>query len=253
MKRYNITSSKPDISDGEIEAFRNFDELLATAKIQVDIQKGREGGSGFTVKGVIVAGIFLIALLMITWYFEQQSSDKKVEPSASVEDSVPAKDENIEVTSDVDVSQDETNEVVVKLNDEPAVVTKKAPQDISHEKKNEPVSPEKNAVTEVIDEYEYNEAVPLAGIDDLYNYFDTELQYPSEAVADSVNGVMLVSFIINTEGKPEQIEIIRSLGAPFDAEAVRVINNMPLWRPATVNGKPINSKINIPLTFHINR
>jgi hypothetical protein len=59
--------------------------------------------------------------------------------------------------------------------------------------------------------------------------------------------------VVNTDGKPENITIKQSLGEPFEKEARRLIENMPLWKPATLNGKPVSSQMSIPLTFQIQK
>jgi TonB family protein len=99
----------------------------------------------------------------------------------------------------------------------------------------------------------YQQAEPLDGYSSLYDYFSANLVYPSESVKDSVEGVQTVKFIINTDGKPENIEIINSLGPLFELEAKRVIESMPQWQPAMLNGKPVPSQISLPVTFRINK
>ena len=79
------------------------------------------------------------------------------------------------------------------------------------------------------------------------------LEYPSDGLNDSIQGVQTISFVINTAGKPEQIQVVNSLGEPFDRESRRLIENMPAWKPATLNGKPVESKISIPITFQIQK
>jgi TonB family protein len=85
----------------------------------------------------------------------------------------------------------------------------------------------------------------------LYAYFSKELIYPEEAVKDSIEGVLIVKFLINKEGKPEKIQTSGSLGILFDKEAIRLIEHMPLWKSATVNGNPITSRLSLPLTFQL--
>jgi TonB family protein len=111
---------------------------------------------------------------------------------------------------------------------------------------------QQNAQAE-IKEAGYMQAEPLLGYPDLYEYFNANLVYPPEALKDSIQGVQTVSFVINAEGKPEQIEVVKSLGEPFEKEVKRLIENMPEWKPATLNGKPVSSKISLPLTFQIQK
>jgi TonB family protein len=97
------------------------------------------------------------------------------------------------------------------------------------------------------------QAEPVNGYPELYAYFNRELKYPAEALKDSVQGVASVSFAIDQTGKSTDIRITNSLGEFFDQECKRVIESMPAWRAATVNGTPISTRMSIPLTFRINK
>jgi protein TonB len=95
----------------------------------------------------------------------------------------------------------------------------------------------------------YVEAAPAKGYPDLYAYFEKELTYPEEAMSNPVEGVVTVAFTITRKGKIENINIDNSLGELFDREAMRVITQMPDWKPASYNGKPVSSTVSLPLTF----
>src|SRR5690606_25878368 len=97
----------------------------------------------------------------------------------------------------------------------------------------------------------YIQAEPAGGYEMLYDYFNKNLNYPIEAVKDSVQGVITVSFVITNKGTTENIEFKKSLGEPFEHEALKLIREMPPWKPATLNGKPVSSRIVLPLTFSI--
>ena len=99
----------------------------------------------------------------------------------------------------------------------------------------------------------FTEAEPIDGYPALYAYFNRELKYPQELAKDSVEGTVTVSFIINENGKPAAIKIITSLGEVFDKESIRIIENMPAWKPATINGSATATRLSIPLTFQIKK
>ena len=99
----------------------------------------------------------------------------------------------------------------------------------------------------------YVQAEPTDGYPALYNYFSKNLRYPLSAVGDSVEGVVTVAFIIDLSGKAKQIVVENSLGTEFDKEVVRLMENMPLWKPASYGGKPVQSKISLPITFNLVR
>jgi len=100
---------------------------------------------------------------------------------------------------------------------------------------------------------QYIGAEPVEGFPALYAYFDRELKYPLQALSDSIQGVETVAFLIDKSGKPGKIEIQQSLGEVFDWEVIRLLQNMPPWKPATLNGEPVMSKQSVPFTFKITR
>ena len=97
----------------------------------------------------------------------------------------------------------------------------------------------------------FRKAEPVDGYPALYEYFRDALQYPELAKRDSVTGAVLVSFAINRSGEAEGIEVVKSLRADLDQEAIRLVEQMPRWKPALLNGKPITTRLALPLTFQL--
>jgi len=97
----------------------------------------------------------------------------------------------------------------------------------------------------------YEAAKPIDGFPKLYQYFADSVRYPEALRADQVTGTVKVKFIINLEGKPEDIKVRNSLHELLDQEAIRVVQHMPLWKPAKRNGRAIKSRLTIPITFQI--
>lgn len=114
----------------------------------------------------------------------------------------------------------------------------------------EPVSGE---TSDKVSQPFYVQAEPREGYPLLYGYFEESLVYPGQAVKDSVEGVVNVMFSINADGKAENITIENSLGPLFDEEVIRLLNNMPLWNPATYNRKVVKSKISLPIEFDLDK
>jgi TonB family protein len=118
----------------------------------------------------------------------------------------------------------------------------------AHELDKQPKTSKEIEVTQ-----DYVAAEPTFGYQHLYNYFDSELRYPEKYVNDSISGIVTATFLISKEGKADQLTIQNSLGDAFDEEVKRLIVGMPKWKPATLNRKPVTSKISIPFTFSITK
>jgi len=86
---------------------------------------------------------------------------------------------------------------------------------------------------------------------DLYEYLGYELKYPSAALANNVEGKVMISFVINKNGEISDIELVRKIGFGCDEEAVRVIKNMPKWTAGEQNKRKVNVKMVLPIVFEV--
>ncbi len=94
------------------------------------------------------------------------------------------------------------------------------------------------------------EAQPAGGYPALYDYFATQLVYPEAARRAGIAGSVLVEFTIDTKGKPTNIRVVQGI-PELEQEAIRLVEEMPAWSPATVGGQPIATQHTMPLTFQI--
>ncbi len=79
------------------------------------------------------------------------------------------------------------------------------------------------------------------------------LNYPSQAVENEVQGRVYVSFVISYEGKVTEVKVVgdKKLGYGIEEEAVRVVKLIPNMKPATSNGSAVNMKYRIPIVFKL--
>ncbi len=82
-------------------------------------------------------------------------------------------------------------------------------------------------------------------------FINKTLVYPADAKANGVEGVVVVSFTVKTDGSIGNIKIKRMVDPDLEAEAIRVVKKMPAWTPATKDGKPIDSTAEIPFKFFL--
>ena len=83
--------------------------------------------------------------------------------------------------------------------------------------------------------------------------------YPEEAKAKGLAGTVFVQFVVTKEGNVANIKIARGVDPLLDAEAIRVVKDMPKWKPGEqskkVNGEkvwvPKNVAITLPVHFEL--
>ena len=213
--------TRPEISDQEIQSMMDFNKVL-------DVHRHAQKRSKLFWSAGIASGIII---LLIGFELLKPSTTSTPQQKIIQDSAATVVEKTIEPVTEP------AAEPVAAAPEKNDVVKKEAP-------KQEPV---------VETTQTYTEAEPLNGYPDLYAYFQKELKYPVEALKDSIEGIVSVSFVINKEGKPEQVKILNSLGTAFDNEATRVITGMPGWKPAAMNGKAVPARISMPLTFQIEK
>ena len=87
------------------------------------------------------------------------------------------------------------------------------------------------------------------GMEAMMNFLSENVRYPAEAQAEGISGRVVVSFVVKKNGKIADVRVSRSVDPSLDAEALRVVNLMPKWKPGRSGGKKVNVMYNIPLTF----
>lgn len=85
----------------------------------------------------------------------------------------------------------------------------------------------------------------------LMSYISKSIKYPSIAQENGIQGRVICTFVINRDGKVTNAEVIRSVDPSLDKEALRVINNMPTWKPGKQRGKPVRVKYTLPIVFRL--
>jgi len=229
--------NRPQISDEEIGSFMDFDRLMARAK-SMPRKNNHYSAPKYWVPLLVLTGIAL-------WWFLSSPLDQKHEPSPNAQVEEPQQG-----TADVEIHPEIRKDDAADQN-ENKTEDKRINERLTAERKKVQDSPKQTVIVE--NKSGYVQAEPVEGYPSLYAYFNAQLVYPEESVRDSIEGVETVSFVIDAQGKPENIEVKQSLGKPFENEARRLVENMPPWKPATLNGSAVPSRMSIPLTFQIRK
>ena len=103
------------------------------------------------------------------------------------------------------------------------------------------------------DIYDQVETMPEfpGGVEKLMEYVAMNVRYPKDAEEKSIQGRVIATFVIEKDGSITGAKIVRSIDPALDAEALRVINGMPNWKPGTQKGEPVRVKYTIPISFRL--
>ena len=91
---------------------------------------------------------------------------------------------------------------------------------------------------------------PVNGIANFYRSLSRNVKYPNQAKRMGTEGKVLVEFVVNKNGEPSDLKIIRGIGAGCDEEALRVLA-LTKWEPGKQRGKPVRVKMVMPLQFQL--
>lgn len=104
---------------------------------------------------------------------------------------------------------------------------------------NEPVSV---ATLEIYPEFD-------GGMEGFARYLRKNLRYPAQAQEAGIGGKVILSFIIEKDGKLTDIKVLRGLGYGCDEEAIRVLKKSPAWKAGFQNGRAVRVLYTLPLVF----
>ena len=89
------------------------------------------------------------------------------------------------------------------------------------------------------------------GMEGLMNYMIESIKYPETAEADGLEGKVFIQFVIGADGKVGQVEVVKSVRDDLDSEAVRVISDMPDWKPGKQDGKNVSVQMVLPIAYKL--
>lgn len=77
--------------------------------------------------------------------------------------------------------------------------------------------------------------------------------YPKEAMEANQEGRVVVKFVVGADGKVTDPTIMRGVSPSLDAEAIRVVGEMPRWEPGRVNGEAVSTHYVLPVSFKLHK
>ena len=86
---------------------------------------------------------------------------------------------------------------------------------------------------------------------EIMKYISKNTIYPKTAKENFIMGRVFVSFVVNKNGEVDRVKVLRGVDQYLDAEAVRVVQSMPKFKPGKQRGKTVNVQYNVPINFKL--
>ena len=87
------------------------------------------------------------------------------------------------------------------------------------------------------------------GFEKLKDYLEENMQYPKKLKGSGIQGRVVITFVVEKDGKISKAKVVRSINPALDKEALRLVRKMPRWVPGKQNGIYVKVKYTIPITF----
>ncbi len=97
------------------------------------------------------------------------------------------------------------------------------------------------------------EKMPLfpGGENRMMEFLYKNIKYPVLAQENGIQGRVICTFVVNSDGSIVDPEIVRGVDPSLDREAIRVVTAMPKWAPGEQRGKPVRVKYTLPVQFRL--
>ena len=89
------------------------------------------------------------------------------------------------------------------------------------------------------------------GMEGLMKHLSKEIKYPKEAQEKGTQGRVIVQFVVRKDGSITDAKIMKPVDPLLDAEALRVVSEMPNWIPGKQRGEAVNVRFTLPVTFRL--
>ena len=89
------------------------------------------------------------------------------------------------------------------------------------------------------------------GMQECMKWLGKNIKYPTESIEKGVQGRVIIQFVVEKDGSITDAKVVRGVDPLLDAEALRVINQSPKWKPGKQKAEAVRVKYTIPVTFRL--
>lgn len=89
----------------------------------------------------------------------------------------------------------------------------------------------------------------IGGLEKMYKFLKDNIKYPAQARETGLQGLVGVTFVVEKDGSITGATLMNDIGGGCGAEALRVVEAMPKWKPGKQNGVVVRVQFNLPIRF----
>ena len=106
--------------------------------------------------------------------------------------------------------------------------------------------------TEVIQQVEVAEETFQGGdLNTFRNWVQQNVKFPQIALENGIQGRVVLSFVIEKDGRLTNIQVLQTPDRSLSEEAIRVLNKSPKWSPGKQRNQVVRVKYTLPVDFRV--
>ena len=83
------------------------------------------------------------------------------------------------------------------------------------------------------------------------NWVQQRVKYPAIAQENGIQGRVVLSFVIEKDGRLTNIQVLQTPDRSLSEEAIRVLNKSPKWSPGKQRNQVVRVKYTLPVDFRV--
>ncbi len=219
-------------------------ELKKSAEADLERRK-----SALWILGIVTALAFTLVSFQWKWYdvtlegmgeyTGDNLEDEIIPVSIQVQPPPPPPPKQEEVV--MEIIEDESEEEETAVNEE-TEVDEETEVEVIEEEEEEVVEDEIFTIVESMPSFP-------GGDKAMFEYLSKNTRYPTLAKESGIQGMVVLTFVVEKNGKISDVKVLRGIGGGCDEEAIRVVKSMPGWKPGKQRGKAVKVQFNLPYRF----
>ncbi len=154
-------------------------------------------------------------------------------PEPETPEIIEVVEEEVETRFDINVEDDQTQRQVQTYVPPP------------------PPKPKQEEVTEEIFVVVEEQPEYPGGQTAMMRFLSDNIRYPVIAQENGIQGRVICNFVVERDGSITDVQVVRGVDPSLDREAVRVIQQMPRWKPGKQRGQAVRVRFTLPVVFRL--
>ena len=88
-------------------------------------------------------------------------------------------------------------------------------------------------------------------LNDFRNWVQSKVRYPAIAQENGISGKVVLTFVIEKDGRLTNIQVLQTPDRSLSEEAIRVLQQSPKWSPGKQRNQPVRVRYTLPVEFRI--